>query len=77
MHRLRKIGTSIFNLVLSAICSPGIWMDGHGAIPFSKGAALLLGGPGERVGLISALNFTIWMLTFLVFSVYSWFLRKS
>jgi hypothetical protein len=66
----------VFNLVLSLILSPGILAGGHGAIPFPGGVAFLLGGLREKLGPISIFNFTMWMLSFSVFSVCSWLLKK-
>jgi hypothetical protein len=77
MRRLGTVGTSLVNLGLSTVMSPGIWAAGHGAIPFPGGVVFLLGGPSQRFDALSAINFAMWMLTFLIFSIYSWHLKRS
>jgi hypothetical protein len=77
MRRLGTIGTSLFNLGLAAVMSPGLWAAGHGAIPFPGGLLFLLGSPSEGFGASATLNFAMWMLTFTIFSVHSRYLKNS
>ena len=76
VRRSEMMRTSLFNLGLSAVMSPGIWVAGHGAIPFPGGVLFLLGSPSEGSGATPVLNFAMWMLTFLIFSVYSRYLKN-
>lgn len=75
IHRFGILAISLFNLGLSVMLSPGLLIGGHGALPFPGGAAVLIGATGSEA--FPSFNFMLWMLTFLIFSVFSWTLKKS
>lgn len=77
MRRSGRFGSSLSNLALSCVMSPGLWTAGHGAMPFPAGALFLLGSPKEGFGASATVNFALWMLTFLVFSLYGRYLSNS
>ena len=77
IHRYGMVGISLVNLGLSVILSPGLVMGGHGAFPFPGGALVLLGGTRDSSEAFPSFNFQMWMLTFVVFSIYSWYLKKT
>jgi hypothetical protein len=77
IHRYGMVGISLVNLGLSAILSPGLVTGGHGALPFPGGALVLLGGTRDSSEAFPSFNFQMWVLTFVVFSVYSFYLKKS
>ena len=76
IRRFGMVGTCLFSLGFSAMLSPGIFAGGHGAIPFPGGAAFLLDGLDGKGGPIDDLNLMMWMLTFAIFSVCSWLLKR-
>lgn len=77
IHRFRMRGISLTNLGLSVVLSPGLVTGGHGAFPFPGGAIVLLGGTRDSSESFPSFNFSMWMLTFVVFSVFSFYLRKT
>lgn len=77
IHRLGKRGIWLCNLGLSVVLSPGLVMGGHGTFPFPGGAIVLLGATSGSSEPFPSFNFRIWVLTFLIFSVFSYFLKKS
>jgi len=76
IRRFGMLGTCLFSLGFSAMLSPGILAGGHGAIPFPGGAAFLIDGLSGRGGPIADLNLMMWLLTFAIFSVCSWLLKR-
>lgn len=76
IRRFGMVGTCLFSLGFSAMLSPGILAGGHGAIPFPGGVAFLLDGLGGDGGPIADLNLMMWLLTFAIFSVCSWLLKR-
>ena len=76
-RRFGILGTSLFNLGSSVILSPGLVSGGHGAFPFPGGAIVLLGGTGDSSEAFPSFNLTMWMLTFLIFSAFSWYSKRS
>lgn len=77
IQRFGTPGIVLFNLGLSVILSPGLLMGGHGALPFPGGLVFLIVDLGEQSQAFPSLNFMMWMLTFLIFGVYSWYLKNS
>lgn len=76
LSKLGNVELLLVTLGTSVILSPGVAV-GHGAIPFPGGLAFLFGGysAGDRSVLV--FNFVLWMVTFLIFLVFSRFLKKG
>lgn len=77
IRRFGTVGISFFNLGLSVILSPGLVTGGHGAFPLPGGAVVLLGGTLGTSEAFPSFNFKMWMVTLVVFAVFSRYLKKS
>lgn len=77
IRRFGLLGISLANLGLSIVLSPGLVTGGHGAFPFPGGAIVLLGGTRDNSETFPSFNLQLWILTFLIFSAVSWYLKKS
>ncbi|QNA89437.1 hypothetical protein G4G28_14900 [Massilia sp. Dwa41.01b] len=76
IRRFGRVGMSVFNLGLSVILSPGVGAGAHRAFAFPGGLAVLMTGMSDSSEAFPSLNLMMWMLTFLIFSIVSWYAKK-